>query len=116
MPFSISPAITPSNAPTTKLQRARHATTANAVQTQSGRALVALEPQRPADCGVVVAKVSIALKEKTSEARAAAWARTMEKLRGRQMALKERAVIAGTSSKVTFERISDNKRAEPSAH
>jgi hypothetical protein len=39
----------------------------------------------------VVGKVSIALKEKRSEARATAWARTMEKLRSRQMALKERA-------------------------
>jgi hypothetical protein len=91
MPFSISPAITPSNAPPTELQRARHATTANAVETQSSRALVSLEPQRPDDWGPVVSKVSIALKEKASEARAAAWARTMEKLRSRQMALKERA-------------------------
>jgi predicted RNA-binding Zn-ribbon protein involved in translation (DUF1610 family) len=94
MPFSTSPAITPSSAPTVKLQRERDtvtSTSANAVETQSSRALVSLEPRRPVDWCSVVGKVSIALKEKASEARAAAWARTMEKLRSRQMALKERA-------------------------
>ena len=39
----------------------------------------------------MVGKVSIALKEQASEARAAAWAKTMEKLRSRQMALKAQA-------------------------
>jgi hypothetical protein len=52
---------------------------------------LAVTPQKPVDWGAVVGKVSIALKEKRSEARAAAWARTMEKLRSRQMALNERA-------------------------
>jgi hypothetical protein len=99
MPFSTSPAITPSNVPAIKLQPERHAATAmaaNAVETQSSRALVSLEPQRPVDLGSIVGTVSIALKEKRSEARAAAWARTMEKLRSREMALKDRAVPART--------------------
>jgi hypothetical protein len=91
MPFSTSPAITPSNAPTIKLQPERHATTANAVETQSSRVLVPLEPHRPVDWSAVVGKISIALKEKRSEARAASWAKTMEKLRSRQTALKAQA-------------------------
>jgi hypothetical protein len=52
---------------------------------------VAVTSQKPIDWSSVVGKVSIALKEQASEARAAAWAKTMEKLRSRQMALKERA-------------------------
>ena len=47
---------------------------------------------RPPDWGSAVEKVSIALKQQAVAARAAAWARTVEKLRSRQMALKERAV------------------------
>jgi hypothetical protein len=39
----------------------------------------------------VVDKVSTALKEQAVAARATAWAKTLEKLRSRQMALKERA-------------------------
>jgi hypothetical protein len=91
MPLSTSPAITPSNAPTIKHQPERHATTANAVETQSSPALAPLEPHRPVDWSAVVGKISIALKGQASEARAAAWARTMEKLRSRQMALKAQA-------------------------
>ena len=52
---------------------------------------VAVTPQKPVDWGAVVGKVSIALKEQASEARAAAWAKAMEKLRSRQMALREQA-------------------------
>ena len=105
MPFSTSPAITPSNASAIGLQRERHAgtsTAANAVETQSGRKPL-LEPQHP-DWGAVVGKVSIALKEKRSEARAAAWARTMEKLRSRQMALKAQAAPFGTTGRA-FDRV-----------
>jgi hypothetical protein len=94
MPLSTSPAITPSNAPILKLQPERHlaaSTAANAIERQSSRASAPLEPHRPVDWGAVVGKVSIALKAKRSEARAAAWARTMEKLRSRQSALKARA-------------------------
>ena len=81
MPLSTSPAITPSNAPILKLQPERHlaaSTAANAIERQSSRASAPLEPHRPVDWGAVVGKVSIALKAKRSEARAAAWARTME--------------------------------------
>jgi hypothetical protein len=86
-----------------RLQRERHpatSTAANAVETTSSRKLPPLEPQRPVDWGAVVGKVSIALKEKRSEARAAAWARTMEKLRSRQMALKERAPTGDASDTI----------------
>ena len=51
---------------------------------------VAATPQKSVDWGSVVGKVSITLKAQAREARAATWARTMEKLRSRQMALKER--------------------------
>lgn len=100
MPLSASPAITPSNAPTIKLQPERLATTANAVETQSSRALVPLEPHRPVDWSAVVGKISVVLKERRSEARAAAWARAMEKLRSRQMALRERAPTGDASSTI----------------
>ena len=50
MPFSTSPAITPSDASAMRLQRDRHAATstaANAVEMRSSPALAALEPHRP---------------------------------------------------------------------
>ena len=84
-----SPAITPFNAPAIMLQRESETATSVAK-------LPPPKPQRPVDWDAVVGKVSIALKEKRSEARAAVWAKTMEKLRNRQMALKERAVPART--------------------
>jgi hypothetical protein len=101
MPFNNLPAITPSNAPTIKLQRERHATTstaANAVETQSSRALTPPESHRSVDWGAVVGRVSITLKAQGIEARAATWARTLEKLRNRQVELKERAVSGRTNS------------------
>ena len=58
---------------------------------------VAATPQKSVDWGSVVGKVSITLKAQAREARAATWARTMEKLRSRQMALKERAVSGRTN-------------------
>ena len=84
-----SPAITPFNAPAIMLQRESETATSVAKLPPS-------KPQRPVDWDAVVGKVSIALKEKRSEARAAAWARTMEKLRSREMALKDREVPART--------------------
>ena len=63
---------------------------------------VTVTPQKSVDWGSVVGKVSIALKEQALEARAAAWARTMEKLRSRQMALKER-VQTGDACDTTCE-------------
>ena len=84
-----SPAITPFNAPAVMLQRGSETATSAAKPPSP-------KPQRPVDWDAVVGKVSIALKEKRSEARAAVWAKTMEKLRNRQMALKERAVPART--------------------
>jgi hypothetical protein len=50
---------------------------------------VAPKPQDAVDWGPVVRKASIALKEQAVAARASAWARTIEKLRKSQMALKE---------------------------
>jgi hypothetical protein len=100
IPFNKLPAITPSNAPTIKLQRERHAATstaANAVETQSSRASAPPEPHRSVDWGAAVGRISITLKAQAMEARAATWARTMEKLCNRQMALKERAVSGTTN-------------------
>jgi hypothetical protein len=102
-----SPAITPSDTPAVRLQRGVDtvtSTAANAVETPNSRALAPLEPQRPVDWDAVVGRVSIALKEKRSGARAAAWARTMEKLRSREMALKDRAVPPRTGDN-EFDRV-----------
>jgi hypothetical protein len=107
MPFSTSPPIPHTNAPAIRLPLERHAATstaANAVETQSNRALAPLEPQRPVDWRAVVGKVSIVLKEKRSEARAASWAKTMEKLRSRQMALNEQAAPFRTTGR-EFDRV-----------
>ena len=92
-----SPAITPFNAPAIMLQRESETATSVAK-------LPPPKPQRPVDWDAVVGRVSIALKEKRSEARAAAWARTMEKLRSREMALKDRAVPARTGDNA-FDRV-----------
>jgi hypothetical protein len=61
---------------------------------------VAATPQKPVDWGSVVGKVSMTLKAQAREARAATWARTMEKLRSRQMALKERASTGDASDTI----------------
>jgi hypothetical protein len=54
-------------------------------------------PQKLVDWGSVVGRVSITLKAQAREARAATWAKTMEKLRSRQMALKGRAAPVDAS-------------------
>ena len=59
----------------------------------------ALKQQPAADWGLAVEGSSIGLKRQAVAARASAWARTIEKLRERQMALKERgAPRAGATS------------------
>ncbi len=59
----------------------------------------ALKQQPAVDWGLAVERSSIALKQQAVAARASAWARTIEKLRERQMALKERgAPRAGATS------------------
>jgi hypothetical protein len=59
----------------------------------------ALKQQPAADWGLAVEGSSIGLKRQAVAARASAWARTIEKLRERQMALKERgAPTAGATS------------------
>ena len=65
---------------------------------------MAVTPQKPIDWRAVVGKVSLTHKEQASEARAAAWARTMEKLRGRQMAPKAQAVPIRTTGR-EFDRV-----------
>ena len=65
---------------------------------------VAVTPKKPIDWRAVVGKVSITHKEQASQARAAAWARTMEKLRSRQMALKAQAVPIRTTGR-EFDRV-----------
>ena len=59
----------------------------------------ALKQQPAVDWGLAVEGSSIGLKQQAVAARASAWARTIEKLRERQMALKERgAPRAGATS------------------
>jgi hypothetical protein len=50
-----------------------------------------LEEQAPLGWGPAVEKLSVALKQQAVAVRASNWARTVEKVRSRQMALKERA-------------------------
>jgi hypothetical protein len=58
----------------------------------------ALKQQPAEDWGLAVERSSIALKQQAA-ARASAWARTIEKVRDRQMALKERgAPVSNTNN------------------
>ena len=59
----------------------------------------ALKQQPAVDWGLAVERSSKAFKQQAVAARASAWARTIEKLRERQMALKERGAprARGTS-------------------
>jgi hypothetical protein len=86
-------------APAIRLQSDRSA--AGGTPGHAGEKLISREiaatPQKSVDWGSVVSKVSITLKAQAREARAATWARTMEKLRSRQMALKERAPTGDAS-------------------
>ena len=91
-------------APTTNLQTGQQA---------AGRVLpnvveklhstqAALENQDVTDWLPTVEKLSMALKERAVAARASAWAKTVEKLRSRQMALdEERAATASTTATVS---------------
>ena len=57
----------------------------------------ALKQQPEVDWGLAVERSSLALKQQAVAARASAWARTIEKLRERQMALKERGAPVRTT-------------------
>ena len=59
---------------------------------------MAPKPQDAVDWGPVVRKASIALKEQAVAARASAWERTIEKLRKREMALKEQVGTEKTAA------------------
>ena len=81
-----------SEAPTTNLQTGQQAAGVlpNAVE-KLHSTQAALEDQDVTDWLPTVEKLSMALKERAVAARASAWAKTVENLRSRQMALKERA-------------------------
>ena len=85
-----------SEAPTTNLQTGQQAAGVlpNAVEKLQQ---AALEDQDVTDWLPTVEKLSMALKERAVAARASAWAKTVEKLRSRQMALKERAPTGDAS-------------------
>jgi len=59
----------------------------------------AVEEEEAADWTPTVERLTKALKERAVAARASAWAKTVEKLRSRQMALKERAVTGASPSR-----------------
>ena len=87
-------------APTTNLQTGQQAAGSvlpNAVE-KLHSTQAALEDQDVTDWLPTVEKLSMALKERAVAARASAWAKTVEKLRNRRMALKERAATAGTTA------------------
>lgn len=92
-----------SEAPTTNLQTGQQAAGVlpNAVEKLQQ---AALEDQDVTDWLPTVEKLSMALKERAVAARASAWAKTVEKLRSRQMALKERAVPVRTVDR-EFDRV-----------
>ena len=50
---------------------------------------VAVPPPKPVDWGLVVGKLSNALREQAAAARGSAWAKAVEKLRSKQMVLQE---------------------------
>jgi hypothetical protein len=56
----------------------------------------ALEEEQAADWRPTVERLTKALKERAVAARASAWAKTVEKLRSRQMALEERTAAGGS--------------------
>ena len=87
-----------SEAPTTNLQTGQQAAGVlpNAVE-KLHSTQAALEDQDVTDWLPTVEKLSMALKERAVAARASAWAKTVEKLRSRQMALKERAPTGDAS-------------------
>jgi len=88
-----------SEAPTTNLQTGQQAAGVlpNAVEKLHSTQAAALEDQDVTDWLPTVEKLSMALKERAVAARASAWAKTVEKLRSRQMALKERAPTGDAS-------------------
>ena len=94
-----------SEAPTTNLQTGQQAAGAlpNAVE-KLHSAQAALEDQDVTDWLPTVEKLSMALKERAVAARASAWAKTVEKLRSRQMALKAQAAPIRTTGR-EFDRI-----------
>jgi hypothetical protein len=94
-----------SEAPTTNLQTGQQAAGVlpNAVE-KLHSTQAALEDQDVTDWLPTVEKLSMALKERAVAARASAWAKTVEKLRSRQMALKERAVPVRTVDR-EFDRV-----------
>jgi hypothetical protein len=51
---------------------------------------VAVPPPKPVDWGLVVGKLSSALREQAAATRGSAWAKAVEKLRSKQIALTER--------------------------
>jgi hypothetical protein len=64
-----------------------------------------LKQQPAVDWGLPVERSGIALKQQAVAARASAWARTIEKVRERQMALKEReASVRNTNNNNQFDR------------
>ena len=56
----------------------------------------ALDEEEAANWSPTVERLTKALKERAVAARASAWAKTVEKLRSRQMALEERAATGGS--------------------
>ena len=93
-------------APTTNLQTGQQAAGSvlpNAVE-KLHSTQAALEDQDVTDCLPTVEKLSMALKERAVAARASAWAKTVEKLRSRQMALKAQAAPIRTTGR-EFDRV-----------
>jgi hypothetical protein len=76
-------------APTTNLQTGQQA--AGSVLPNAVEKLQGSGGQDVTDWLPTVEKLSMALKERALAARASAWAKTVEKLRNRQMVLKARA-------------------------
>jgi len=95
-----------SEAPTTNLQTGQQAAGVlpNAVEKLHSTQAAALEDQDVTDWLPTVEKLSMALKERAVAARASAWAKTVEKLRSRQMALKAQAAPIRTTDR-EFDRV-----------
>jgi hypothetical protein len=117
LPDRTSPVLGLASAPAIRFHPRRHAA-------GSTKELAAERPsdtkglqvaQEPVDWRPVVSKLSSALQVQASAVRAAAWAKTLEKLRSRQMALKAQIVPLRTADR-EFDRIWNGPRRDEARH
>jgi len=117
LPERTSPLLGPDSALAIRFHSDRYgvgSTEERAAEKPSNRKVLPVA-QEPVDWRPVVSKLSSALKVQASGVRSAAWAKTLEKLRSRQMALKAQTVPLRTADH-EFDRIWNGPRREEARH